>query len=1278
MSDNSKRFTSLALSTVLLIGFLATDQSGIHSPSKATRPAVKSSSSPKASVEAKKGRSEYFFNMLRDPATNSIPEGIRQRELAFARTLDQRPPVLGKVLGPADGIAFDWKEVGPNDVGGRTRALAIDHTNSNTIIAGGVSGGIWKSTDGGQTWTLKTAMNVPLGVTWIAQDPRSGQNNTWYYTSGEFRGDSAGDRGGVAFFYGTGVYKSTDNGETWSKLESTLDSDPLRFTGNFDFVSKIIIHPTSGNLYVATNGFGIFRSTDGGTSFSLVLGKPAEHRWTDIAVSSNGTLLATLSESVFFGPTDNPGVYRSTDDGDNWTDITPDTFPATHARSVIGMAPSNPDVAYIFTYDDTKSGDREDVHLFKVTSIAGSTFSDLSTNLPDFGGDTGFLNTQDSYNMTVAVKPDDSDFVLIGGTSLYRSTNGFSTQITSADSNWVGGYTAQGASAPGGQYAKYPNHHPDQHVAVFDPNNTGVLWSGHDGGISRAADATASPMAWESMNNAYNVTQFYHVSIAAEAGNTRIVGGTQDNGSPAFDWNAPNDGSTDLSSGDGAYSYTGSQFVYTSFQVGNVFRYTTSGNFEASLKPDGTSGQLFIHPFTVDPTDESIMYYPLANVLMRNNTIDTAVSGNGWATLSNIAGPAGTNISALAVSTSNPAHRLYFAASGDGSPNIYSLDNADSATDGAVDISIPGLDNGSYVHNIAVNPNSADEIIVVMSNYNIVGLYHSNDGGANYTAVEGNLEGTDDGPSLRWGAILPIDSTAQYLVGTSIGLFSTAVLNGSSTSWTQEGAAVIGNVTVAALAARTSDNTVAAATHGRGIFIGEGPQTGPSPILNTVAQIEFGDVLVGSSVTDSAKVKNTGTADLSVSTVAVTGADSASFVATPLSLSVPAGDSAYVQITFTPGSLGAKSAALELTHNAGGSPTSISFSGTGVFPGIVAATSLPIGDVLVGSSATDSAKVKNTGNTTLSVSAMTVTGADSALFAAAPAAFSVSAGDSAYVKVTFTPASVGAKTASLQLTHNAAGSPTAITLTGTGGQSVADLADTLSFTSDDGSNTKVKFESGTITGVSVSHQNHGRNLPSGMSSDSAPTTPVLYFEINTTLPDTATFTAVVSIKYTQAMLDSANVTDETTLKLFRFDAGGGVWTQLVTVVDTSANTATATTSSFSVWGLGSATPTGIEMENEAKALPNSFALHHARPNPFNPSTTIAYEVPEQTHITLTIYNLLGQEVVRLVDQVQAAGRYEVVWNGINTRGAGVASGIYLYRITSGSGYNETKRMTLLK
>ena len=98
----------------------------------------------------------------------------------------------------------------------------------------------------------------------------------------------------------------------------------------------------------------------------------------------------------------------------------------------------------------------------------------------------------------------------------------------------------------------------------------------------------------------------------------------------------------------------------------------------------------------------------------------------------------------------------------------------------------------------------------------------------------------------------------------------------------------------------------------------------------------------------------------------------------------------------------------------------------------------------------------------------------------------------------------------------------------------------------------------------------------------------------------------------------------------------------------------------------------------ATAVPGAFALLTATPNPFNPSTTIAYETPQQTRLTLTVYNLLGQEVIRLVDEVKAAGRYSVTWNGTNAHGVGVASGVYLYRLTSAAGSSELKRMTLLK
>ena len=102
------------------------------------------------------------------------------------------------------------------------------------------------------------------------------------------------------------------------------------------------------------------------------------------------------------------------------------------------------------------------------------------------------------------------------------------------------------------------------------------------------------------------------------------------------------------------------------------------------------------------------------------------------------------------------------------------------------------------------------------------------------------------------------------------------------------------------------------------------------------------------------------------------------------------------------------------------------------------------------------------------------------------------------------------------------------------------------------------------------------------------------------------------------------------------------------------------------------------MTNPVTDIPRAFSLRDNHPNPFNPSTTISYEVPRQSHITLTVYNLLGQEVDRIVDGIEAAGLYTVTWNGVNGQGQSVTSGIYLYRLTSSTGFTKSKRMVLLK
>jgi hypothetical protein len=99
--------------------------------------------------------------------------------------------------------------------------------------------------------------------------------------------------------------------------------------------------------------------------------------------------------------------------------------------------------------------------------------------------------------------------------------------------------------------------------------------------------------------------------------------------------------------------------------------------------------------------------------------------------------------------------------------------------------------------------------------------------------------------------------------------------------------------------------------------------------------------------------------------------------------------------------------------------------------------------------------------------------------------------------------------------------------------------------------------------------------------------------------------------------------------------------------------------------------------NKVSSLPTSFGLVDASPNPFNPSTTIAYEVPEPTSVRITVYNMLGQEIVRLVDGQHTPGRYSITWDGRNASGVSVASGIYMYRMESGE-YSESKRMVLVK
>jgi photosystem II stability/assembly factor-like uncharacterized protein len=777
--------------------------------------------SPKSlfgTTENPRARTEYEVRKLIDPVTKQIPRDIRRLELEYAETLP--------VVDESSLESFTWTHRGPWNVGGRTRALALDISDPNeqTILAGGVSGGMWRSTNGGTSWTRTTNASQLQSVTCIAQDTRSGKTNIWYYGTGEFIGNSTS--GGDAMFKGDGIFKSTNGGLSWTQLTSTVSGTPQTFDVVTDFIYNIAIDPsntTQDEVYAACYG-AVLRSTNGGNSWNTVLnglGNPNQAIATDVAVTSTGVVYATVSSNS----SSTRGIFRSTD-GVNWTNITPTNFPATYQRIVIGIAPSNENIVYFL--GETPGGgkfnsvDNEWASLWRYDAST-NTWENRSANLPAFGAPVGNFNSQGSYNLIVKVKPDNANFVIIGGTNLYRSTDGFST---SSNTTWIGGY------ATTNDISTYTNHHPDQHSLTFYRNAARSNWllSGHDGGVSQTTGINNSTVSWTALNNGYLTTQFYTVAIRNTSGDLNIIGGKQDNGTYRGVSNLGTATWQKIFSGDGAFcaiSSTGNPY-YISAQNGLIYRLTLNadGSYNLSnwtrVDPQGGSGYLFINPFALDPNNSNMMYLAGGVTLWRNNNLTgiPSLSQNpatsGW---TNFNINAGSTITAVSVSTTS-ANRVYFGSAEGG---VFRADNANTASPSFFNITDAAMPQG-YVSCIAVDPANADNAMVVFSNYNIISLYYTTNGGTSWTAVAGNLEqnpdGTGNGPSCRWAAIRNVPGGKVFLVGTSTGLYVTSTLNGMLTVWQRQAPNTIGRGIVNSIATRESDGLVVVATHGNGVYSG--------------------------------------------------------------------------------------------------------------------------------------------------------------------------------------------------------------------------------------------------------------------------------------------------------------------------------------------------------------------------------------------------------------------------------------------------------------------------
>ncbi len=784
------------------------------------------------SKENPQARKAYELEMLIDPKTGFLPTDIKRREIGFSAKIIER--LSKKNLRSGESGSDGWSSIGPYNKGGRTRAIAIDVDNENVILAGGVSGGMWRSEDGGGNWVKTTVPSSIHSVSTIAQDTRPNKKNIWYYGSGEFTANSANKKS--APYRGDGVFKSIDGGKNWNQLLSTSEGVPNNYNSQFQYIWNVLPNPLNlgqDEVFLATVG-AIFRSLDGGTTWNVVLGRKAISTpntdlnnanlsdFSDISQTDGGIYYAVLSQRSRNGSSPDRGVYRS-EDGINWVSITPRNWPKTYARTILATSAMNRNEVFFSVNSNSEL-------LWKYTYISGNgtgsggRWEDLSDNIPAFGGEVGDYDSQDSYNMVLNVHPANEDIVFLGGTNLYRSSDGFSSIDNTA---WIGGYdTANNIKT-------FPNHYVDQHALAFYPSDPNKMISSNDGGVFRIEDNLSDDIRWASLNNGFVTTQFYTLGIDEFGPKGAIVGGLQDNGTLIA--NKPVDASAwnTLLVGDGGYSAItkNESFFYASFQFGTVYRFTLDKNHQSKsftrIDPLGSGGKdklLFVNPFVLAPENQNIMYFGGGDVVWRNSNTSQIPLYKNYATTVNWHKMKDTELSSGSVTainaSYNPSGTVYY---GTNTGQVFRINNANKLNYTIDEITSPSFIKNSYVSGIAINRKDSRNIAVSFSNYNIISLYSSQDGGETFENISGNLEenpdGSGSGPSVRWVEIVSKNSgPAQYFVGTSTGIYSADQLNGTTTDWKREGLETVGNVVVPMIKYFSGDGAIIANTHGNGMY----------------------------------------------------------------------------------------------------------------------------------------------------------------------------------------------------------------------------------------------------------------------------------------------------------------------------------------------------------------------------------------------------------------------------------------------------------------------------
>ena len=816
---------------------------------------------------------EQIYDLTIDPATG---EHNYESKLDVQKQI-QRDIYSDRYAVPGQSVTTPWYEIGPKNAAGRSRAALWDLTDGGgtRVIAGGVSGGLWKNndiTDVTQVWTRIIGVPGNLAISVIVQDP----NNTSVLYAGTGESYTGGDASG------NGIYKSTDGGSNWSLVFGRGQSTTVTttFSGSFTrvegyfAVNDIVLYDhdnnagTDAQVFAAIGTtwhsrstmtgldpftYGLFKSADAGSTFTQITSVNNGSQVDEIndleiqKIGSLNRLWLSTTDSQYWSGIDG-GRFWYSDDGTSFTranptfPVFPTTSPTTRHRTEIAPSQTDTDTHYVLIQTSSTSSSTVDFPMIPIIYKTVDNFSTFTYVTPPVDADLGipnfdFTRGQSFYDLEIEVDPTNEDILYVGGIDWFRSQNGGTSwsQIT----KW----------APFNANLNTLNVsvvHADQHGLYFKPGDTNKAIVVNDGGVAYSTSlSTASDTSTFGDREKELITlQFYTVAQSPPdfAGNDYIVGGTQDNGTWAIISSANNktDGA-EVQGGDGAatvFDQVGGHYYISNYVYNNKIQragFTAGGaaqppaNLTAALSIPSNEGS-FINPGALDSNQDNY-FSGAGNGKIR---VITGLERGGTIQTFLINFPGTRYVTALEVSRHTTNTTTLFVGLSDG--DVLKITNA--GVNGGSATTAVYSQSGS-VSDIHIG-NTENDIYVTYFNYGInSNIRFTNDGFVTNSNKEGDLP---DFPVLSILNNPYVDD--EVIIGTELGIWRTANFTNANPTWVSAytGMSDVPVYDMDFRGVSALDNRVVAASYGRGVYTGSfsSPNNPPVTITEVISVLEAG------------------------------------------------------------------------------------------------------------------------------------------------------------------------------------------------------------------------------------------------------------------------------------------------------------------------------------------------------------------------------------------------------------------------------------------------------